>query len=347
MSMRTVRGFTLIELLVVITLIAVLVALLLPAVQAAREAARRAQCANNVKQLGLALHGYHQAFDCFPMGASWSNYPKQNNPWGQWSGQALLLGYLEQTQLYNACNFSYPLDDNGDISTLTNSTVSLARVSVFGCPSDGNWGLSSGNLNSYYLCYGTGMQPGQGGPGYVLPTGLFGYRIVYGLSSITDGSSNTIAASEGLVGPPTGATSGRSLTKMNANEAQFMDVRVTLAPGSPAPGPQVAAALQTCQDDTTAANGKGRRWAGGDLNYTMFNTIVPPNSKQYPFGACKRQAFEPDFVDVVNAQSNHPGCVNCLMADGSVRAIKDTISWSTWWSLGTRAQGEIIGADEY
>src|SRR5450631_3397945 len=101
-------GFTLIELLVVISIIAVLIALLLPAVQSAREAARRSQCTNNLKQIGLALHNYHTAMDCFAMGAS---FQPQNNPtdyamWDSFSAQAMLLGFLEQTPLYNAINFS-------------------------------------------------------------------------------------------------------------------------------------------------------------------------------------------------------------------------------------------------
>ena len=341
MAMRRRLGFTVIELLVIITIIAILIALLLPAVQAARETARRTQCVNNLKQLGLALHGYHDASNCFPMGVSWSSYPDQDHPWGQWSAEAMLLGYLEQGPLYNACNFSLPLDDRGEGCTQSNSTVNLSQVGVFGCPSDGNWGAASGNLNSYYLCYGTGMEPGQGGPGYRQPTGLFGYRVVYGLPDVGDGTSNTIAASEGLVGPPAGQVSGRSLSKMGAGEAQFEDVWLSLAAGTPAPGPQVEAALQTCLDDTLTANGKGRRWAGGDMNFTLFNTIVPPNSRQYAFGACKREVFEADFADLVNAQSNHPGGVNCLMADGGVRFIKDSISWGAWWSLGTRKGGEI------
>src|SRR5437899_4000336 len=106
MSSRRVRGFTLIELLVVIAIIAVLIALLLPAVQAAREAARRAQCINNLKQIGLGIHNYHTAADVFPIGAAASHNSLGDAYWNGWSAQALMLGYMEQTAVYNCINFS-------------------------------------------------------------------------------------------------------------------------------------------------------------------------------------------------------------------------------------------------
>src|SRR5205085_70006 len=131
------RGFTLIELLVVIAIIAVLIALLLPAVQAAREAARRSQCVNNLKQIGLALHNYHTVNDTFPMGASLGLYQigqylgKQNL-----SSHVALLPQVEQTALYNAVNFSFGADEAGTLCGVVNRTVINTQVKSFLCPSD-------------------------------------------------------------------------------------------------------------------------------------------------------------------------------------------------------------------
>jgi prepilin-type N-terminal cleavage/methylation domain-containing protein len=138
MIARKRRGFTLIELLVVIAIIAVLIALLLPAVQAAREAARRAQCTNNLKQIGLAMHNYHQTNDKFPQGMSEStsvlgSYTGYAN-WGEWSAQSMLLPYMEQTPIYNSINFCY--DNIYGSGGSTNLTASTRVINGFLCPSD-------------------------------------------------------------------------------------------------------------------------------------------------------------------------------------------------------------------
>ncbi len=137
------RGFTLIELLVVIAIIAILIALLLPAVQSAREAARRIQCTNNLKQIGLAMHNYHQAIGVFPLGVAAYNIPGHLLPgfnWDSWSGHALMLGQLEQTAMYNAVNFMLGNNIPNSYGYYANSTVTGQRVAAYLCPSDPNAG---------------------------------------------------------------------------------------------------------------------------------------------------------------------------------------------------------------
>ena len=150
------RGFTLIELLVVIAIIAVLIALLLPAVQSAREAARRAQCTNNLKQIGLALHNYHQAIGTFPMGNTLGySYVGTQTSWGTFSAHAQMLPYLEQTPIYNSCNFNWDIWYGTGANI--NATVWNTKVNAFLCPSDAKAGQTS--LNSYYGSFGTGTNP--------------------------------------------------------------------------------------------------------------------------------------------------------------------------------------------
>jgi prepilin-type N-terminal cleavage/methylation domain-containing protein len=205
------RGFTLIELLVVIAIIAVLIALLLPAVQAAREGARRSQCVNNLKQFGLGIHNYHSSNDVFPMGASlcYYNYGGGSpcTTWNNWSAHAMMLNYLEQSPLYNAINFN--MEGRGsDYASSANSTAYDAKVGLFLCPSDTDAGKI--NDNCYYASVGPTTNAGSDTPprptnpacpNYSSATsGVFAFRLAYGLRDITDGSSNTIAFSEGQAG---------------------------------------------------------------------------------------------------------------------------------------------------
>ncbi len=356
--MRSVqrRGFTLIELLVVIAIIAVLIALLLPAVQAAREAARRSQCINNLKQMGLAMHNYHQAIGSFPMGCSWTTAgvaPASTYYWGQWSAQALMLPFMEQQALYNAANFNVGVDGQGNGYPI-NSTVNQTQINTLLCPSDGNAGRSSGNLSSYYLSQGpTMLTPATPNniPSPYDTAGMFTFQKVYSFANITDGTSNTIAGSEGLVGNANLTARSKNVTFMNVgaiNSLETVNVNSLLTNGQQAPGTTLTGLLNTCMTTTSGFQVlRGNQWANGDNNYTMFTTIVPPNSNQYNFGACKSGGGGADDAEIVNANSNHPGGVNVVMGDGSVRFMKSTIAWNIWWALGSRAGGEVVSADQY
>ena len=354
-------GFTLIELLVVIAIIAVLIALLLPAVQAAREAARRAQCTNNLKQFGLAMHNYHSANDVFPMGASLSVYNYGGSSpcttWNNWSAHAMMLNFLEQTSLYNAINFS--MEGRGsDYASAANSTAYNAKISVFLCPSDPYGGQV--NDNCYYGSIGAstnggGDVPPRTGPGtcpnYSSPTsGVFGFRVAYGLRDITDGSSNTIAFSEGQAGAQSQiVTPGNMIMGAGlSGSAYFLNAGQN--------SQLVLNDLQTCSNQYNPTNtsnisvGHGHDWGVGGMGATLFNTIVPPNSPQYKWSACRTDCVgscDGASMDYSNAQSYHPGGVNALLADGSVKFLKSSINIYIYWGLGTRNGGEVISADAY
>jgi prepilin-type N-terminal cleavage/methylation domain-containing protein/prepilin-type processing-associated H-X9-DG protein len=378
------HAFTLIELLVVIAIIAVLIALLLPAVQSAREAARRGQCSNNLKQIGLAMHNYHSATNKFPQGASdaagYSFPPFKYGTWGMWSAHSELLPYIEQMPIANACNFSWiPVFGMGQY---INGTPYTTIISTFLCPSDQNAAYGGRpqvisndppNINSYRGSIGTttalwGSNAGYAacepdpfllnGPynkcGQPYSTGMFVYWLCFGIQDCTDGTSNTIAFAESLVGSvnyniltPFLRNNSVEGVKGTGNaqvpDASSLNYQTVLLP-----------ALNACTAAYQMPNGcwnisTGSRWGWGATAETLFNTVVPPNSKQFPWNTCQSYCCgcAPSDSIFSNAQSNHPGGVNVMMTDGSVRFIKDSIGINTWMALGTRSTGEAISSDQY
>jgi prepilin-type N-terminal cleavage/methylation domain-containing protein/prepilin-type processing-associated H-X9-DG protein len=363
-------GFTLIELLVVIAIIAVLIALLLPAVQAAREAARRIQCVNNLKQIGLALHNYHQASDCFPPGSlplylnGDTTSPKFYNNRGP-SVHARLLGFLEQQPLFDALNFSVAVfNEPGGV--VMNTTVTTAKLTAFLCPSSppATWNFQGataplGNYratgNNYFASIGSSLEFADqqtGGP----PNGPFPYVGTRGrvtsIRSVTDGTSTTIGFGEWKVG--SGAPNTQSVQDV---------VFVGSYPGGThrnngtlvMPNPALVASfhpwLERCGELWRSGGGRkpktvtlGESWVLGLVGYSQGNVVLSPNSR-YP--NCNTAAGGIENPGVFGLSSHHPGGANVLMLDGSVRFLKDSTSESTIWALGSIGQGEIISSDAY
>jgi prepilin-type N-terminal cleavage/methylation domain-containing protein/prepilin-type processing-associated H-X9-DG protein len=363
------RGFTLIELLVVIAIIAVLISLLLPAVQAAREAARRAQCVNNLKQLGLAVHNYISANNVLPPG---DMYPAGTNQKGAngitgngfnsyTNGWTLaILAQIEQQPLFNAFNFVFSYADTlsaGAAPGIINSTVSCNQLAGFLCPSEN----SAGRPQTPYAALN--YVGNQGGPGCI--KGFSGTMVspnwgstavqtnVIGLQAVTDGTTNTAMFSERLMGVPGNATVTLG-DKNNAKRATFQVGTTATLNGSDVAGAMnVLNACKALPTSTTAIASyrSGQIWVIGHPWGTLFNRYThygTPNMITCDVSNTNAQSVGTGGGQVsAPPTSNHPGGVNVCFTDGSVRFIKDSVNLQAWWALGTRDGGEVISADAY
>ncbi len=319
-------GFTLIELLVVIGIVSILAGLLLPAVQQAREAARRSRCANNLKQIGLALHAYESAVGSFPMRASGQLLPGTRRI-AYTSPQAALLLYLEQEALFNSINNQVPTFELVDLETGANVTAAAQRLSVFLCPSDpGDLGPTTGPISyrtNLGLCtFCRESEAGLGGPFL-----LSGARA----ADIRDGLSNTLAFAEKPIGSSPGQPSHA-----------FRDWIQTNEPGSQRDPPGVDDWLPVCSGPLNlrhAVPRSGHTWLLGGAMNSGFFAAVGPNSTIPDCG---------NYGDVgeglFTARSYHPGGVQAAMMDGSVRWHSSGTALPAWRALATRNGGEIVGA---
>jgi len=333
--LRRRLGFTLIELLVVIAIIAVLIALLLPAVQAAREAARRAQCVNNLKQIGLAMHNYHDVHHKFPLGrvveigaGGAVSTSRAYSPHSQ------ILPFLEQTPLYQAINFSLTWNPDPSTGYDGNRTARASVVSGFLCPSDAASTVPAGYAGNNYranegsnLLFGHGAtDPDNVNAAMRSPDGLFFANESKGVADATDGTSNTAMFSEHILG--------------DFNQAIATEHGDTFRPDVyPANQDE---AVRACRDmdwrDITKQgySDVGAPWLYGYHSTTSYYHVGPPSSRSCMF---------PPLRISTTANSKHPGGVNVLLGDGSVKFIKDSINIQTWRAMGSRNLGEIVSGD--
>jgi len=272
--------------------------------------------------------------------------------WNGWSAHSLLLPYLEQSPMYNAINYFF--DPTTTNYYRVNSTILYARVAGFLCPSDTNSGnfAAAGFSNNYYASIGTTSLPFS-----KESTGLFASSTAYSIASVSDGTSNTVAFGESLVGS---GNAGGNFHYPGNGVVGVASVPEVIDVSQAANAPLVMTGLQDCNttwqagrtSGTNIAISGGQYWAVGSEAFTLINTIAPPSSRQYPWNGCRKgcagcPGWSSDHSSLAKVSSNHPGGANVCFGDGSVKFIKSTISIPTWWALGTRANGEVISADSY
>jgi prepilin-type N-terminal cleavage/methylation domain-containing protein/prepilin-type processing-associated H-X9-DG protein len=334
------RGFTLIELLVVIAIIGLLIALLLPAVQSAREAGRRTQCINNVKQLGLAVHQYLDSVGVLPPTMVLSGSGTKVAWTNGWSVQMRILPAIEQGATYNAINFSIAFQQH------ENTTATGQVIAAFLCPSEANQQPTShqtfGNVgvNNYGWCMGDWFVWGSfGGPS---PNrSAFGPNQSHTWAVFSDGLSQTMLLAEVKSYQPYLRDCGglpmindpSNVPGPNANPAQVV--------------PEYSGGSCTFKPDGHA------EWVDGGVHHTGFTTAWTPNkvtsgtaAPDLDINGQREMVGGPTFA-AITARSYHPGGVNALLGDGSVRFVKNGITGATWRALGTVSGGEVVNGGSY
>jgi len=323
------RGFTLIELLVVIAIIAVLIGLLLPAVQSAREAARRAQCVNNLKQLGIALHNYHDSLGSFPPGGlNVKPVGVFSSPRQTWMPH--IYPYMEATNIYNNFNFSldgppFGLPWYNTVNSFGPTAVTAATISTLLCPSDGvdpkpfkqKYPFDAADAVTNYLSRSNYLAfMGNNNHGAAFAKDITHLKAAFGFNTVTrfadfqDGTSNSLLLGEYLTGAGRDEQDGRSC--LWADFAGYAHLYTQLTPNSSSP----------------------------DLLYPFYCFSYPKLNLPCVGGTG-------GGTDTAATRSRHPGGCNVLMGDGSVRFAKSTVNVAVWRALGSIAAGEVVSADSY
>jgi prepilin-type N-terminal cleavage/methylation domain-containing protein/prepilin-type processing-associated H-X9-DG protein len=312
------HGFTLVEVLVVIAIIGVLVALLLPAVQAAREAARRSQCANNLRQIGLALQNHHAALQKLPPGRGGPS-PRIFSP------HAYLLQFMEQDAIAAQIDLEEaPAPFNtptANYDGARNRPAAVAVASVLLCPSDAVQGRVSGSeygATNYAACAGSGAEVGS----LTDADGVFFLGSKVRIKDIADGTSNTAAFSERPLGEGEGGVAGDAGGVVRA----ILEFPVATDPTEPACA-SVGSGEWNYQ--------RGAKWIVGNYGNTLYNHALPPNSSAWDCMNATQQKGR------MAARSEHAGGVNVLYCDGSVASVRDEIDLAVWNAAATRAGSEL------
>ncbi|MDR3635901.1 MAG: DUF1559 domain-containing protein [Isosphaeraceae bacterium] len=363
------RGFTLIELLVVIAIIAVLIALLLPAVQAAREAARRAQCVNNLKQMGLAAMNFESTNTTLP--PAWGPYPYNSGGGSRANFLAVIMPFIEQGSLYNSWNLTVEVNGGGSLEM--NETARLTQVNAYLCPSDPSTGYVNDPGGSGLPCAKTNYFANQGYTGaqyfnsnltlqetngamigpYIVqydlsqpqtingsPNPLYQRLVACTLANIIDGTSNTAMFAETVRSRYGNAGSSASWPALATAQTGDGYIDPTQNGGTMTAPLQVPPAIcQTLSSRLLAYRGlEYYRFIPECTNYCHSE---PPNVRMPDCGDSSI------VVGFTYARSWHSGGVNACFADGSVKFIKNSVSPMTWAALGTRAGGEVVSSDSY
>ena len=317
------RAFTLIEVLVVVTIVGLLLALLIPAVQGARNAARQAQCMNNLKQLGVAMHAFEATKGTLPPGDDRMSYSLHSH----------LLPMLDQAVVYNAINFQYPGYGGGDV----NATVDKFKVGVFICPSETRTPHDNETPDRGWTSYAGCRGDGHGESGGVY-NGVFGiFQLPRSSKTITDGLSTTVAMSEWLLEILI-ATPGVDPRRHFYQHGGTTDGQTTA----------YDAFVNACAGPGGSPSGirvKGQWLVGG--NKTLFNSVMPPNAPNCGNGFIQPGAFRPDPSEAVTAASDHHGGANTLFADGHIKFVRNSVNLQVWHALATRDKGEVVSGDSY